>query len=163
MSQEVSNSLPGKAPPGPRGLPIFGSLLSVRNDTHLAIHRLAKQFGDIFTLRLGGVPTVVISHPGLLKEAFDKTELSDRWVSQIAYILSEGKDLAMVPYGEQWRKLQRFANRDLLSSRNLRKVRWREIARLCGALDKFDGERLLHDALPSHPLRNENPSRLLQK
>ena len=32
-------SLPTKLPPGPRGLPVFGSLLKIRNDTHLAIDR----------------------------------------------------------------------------------------------------------------------------
>ena len=86
MRQMTSKSSSSKTPPGPRGLPIFGSLFSLRNDTHLAIHRIAKQYGDIFSIRFGSVPTVVISHPDSLKEAFGKTELADRWMSEIIEI-----------------------------------------------------------------------------
>ena len=106
MTQMTSRSSSSKTPPGPRGLPIFGSLFSIRNDPHLAIHRIAKQYGDIVSMWFGGVPTVVISHPDLLKEAFGKTELSDRWMSEINDITTHhGKDLVFAPYGEHWRKL----------------------------------------------------------
>ena len=114
---------PKELPPGPRGLPVFGSLLDVRHDTHLAIDRLARRYGDVCLLPFGSVPTVIISDPDLLQEAFGKTELADRWVSEIMDILSEQKDLVMAPYGEHWRQMQRFANRELLSARNLNNVR----------------------------------------
>ena len=42
-------------------------------------------------------------------------------------ILSSGKDLVLVPYGDRWRQMQRFANRELLSARNLNNVRERHI------------------------------------
>ena len=113
--------------PGPRGLPVFGSLFDLGKQPHLAIHRIVQQYGDICIVRLGSVPTVVISHPDLLKEAFDKTELADRWVGPIMEILSEQKDLAMSPYGEHWRQLQRFDNRELLSARHLDEIRERHI------------------------------------
>ena len=116
-----------KLPPGPRGLPLFGSLLDVRHDTHLAIDRLARRYGDVCLLYFGSVPTVIINDPDLLQEAFGKTELADRWVSEIMDILSEQKDLVMAPYGEHWRQMQRFANRELLSARNLDNVRERYI------------------------------------
>ena len=72
-------------------MPIFGSLLSLAKDPHLVIHRIVQRHGDCCLLRFGSVPTVVISHPDLLKEAFDKTELADRWVSEIMDILSGSK------------------------------------------------------------------------
>ena len=65
--------------------------------------------------------------PGPLQEAFGKTQLADRWVSEIMEILSQQKDLVMAPYGEHWRQMQRFANRELLSARNLDNVRERYI------------------------------------
>ena len=37
---------------------------------HLAIHQIAKRYGDVCLVRLGNVPTVIISHPDLLREAF---------------------------------------------------------------------------------------------
>ena len=119
----ATTTLPGKLPPGPRGLPVFGSLLDIRHDTHLAIDRIARRYGDVCLLRFGSVPTVIISDADLLQEAFGKAELADRWVSEIMNILSSQKDLVMAPYGDHWRQMQRFANRELLSARNLNTVR----------------------------------------
>ncbi len=130
----ITSPLPRKLPPGPRGLPVFGSLLELRHDTHLAIDRLARRYGDICLLRFGSVPTVIISEPELLQEAFGKTELADRWVSEIMDILSGQQDLVLAPYGEHWRRMQRFANRELLSARNLNTVRERHIETVVNGL-----------------------------
>ena len=130
----VTTTLPPKLPPGPRGLPVFGSLLEIRNDTHLAIDRLVKRYGDICLLRFGSVPTVVISDADLLHEAFGKAVLADRWVSAIMDILSGQKDLVLAPYGEHWRQMQRFANRELLSARNIDTVRERYMERVVDGL-----------------------------
>ena len=123
----VTTSLPAKLPPGPRGLPVFGSLLEIRSDTHLAIDRLVKRYGDICLLRFGSVPTVIISDAALLHEAFSRADLADRWVSVIMDTLSGQKDLVLAPYGDHWRQMQRFANRELLSARNIENVRERHI------------------------------------
>jgi len=130
----ITSPSPRKLPPGPRGLPVFGSLLELRHDTHLAIDRLARRYGDICLLRFGSVPTVIISEPNLLQEAFGKTELADRWVSEIMDILSGQQDLVLAPYGEHWRRMQRFANRELLSARNLNTVRERHIETVVNSL-----------------------------
>ena len=130
----MTSTLPVKLPPGPRGLPVFGSLLEIRHDTHLAIDRLARRYGDICMMRFGSVPTVVISDAEILQDAFGKTELADRWVSEIMNALSGQKDLVMAPYGEHWRQMQRFANRELLSARNIDTVRERYIERVVNAL-----------------------------
>ena len=126
MNVAVS-SLPRKLPPGPRGLPVFGSLLDIRQDTHLAIDRLTQRYGPICMLRLGSVPTVIIRDADLLEEAFGKAEMADRWVSEIMNIISKQKDLVLSPYGDHWRQMQRFANRELLSARNLNNVRERHM------------------------------------
>ena len=147
----IASAKPGKLPPGPRGLPVFGSLLEIRNDTHLAIDRLVKRYGDICMLRFGSVPTVVISDPALLHEAFGKAELADRWVSEIMNILSGQKDLVLAPYGEHWRQMQRFANRELLSARNIDTVRERYIDRVVDGLVARMGDEG-EDGTPVHPM-----------
>ena len=114
-------------PPGPRGLPIVGSLLSLRNDPQIALTRIAREYGDVCTVRLGSVPTIVISHPTLLRDAFSRVALADRWISRITEIMTSGEDLAFAPYGEYWRQLQRFANRELLSYRRVQDIRERYI------------------------------------
>ena len=130
----ITSTLPRKLPPGPRGLPLFGSLLEIRHDTHLAIDRLAKRYGDVCLMRFGSVPTVVISDAALLHEAFGKAVLADRWASEIMNALSGQKDLVMAPYGDHWRQMQRFANRELLSARNIENVRELHIAHVVDGL-----------------------------
>ena len=130
----ITSTLPNKLPPGPRGLPLFGSLLEIRHDTHLAIDRLVKRYGDICLMRFGSVPTVVISDADLLHEAFGKAVLADRWTSEIMNALSGQKDLVMAPYGDHWRQMQRFANRELLSARNVENVRELHIAHVVDGL-----------------------------
>ncbi|MCY3542422.1 MAG: cytochrome P450 [Chloroflexi bacterium] len=114
-------------PPGPRGLPIIGSMLSLRKNPHHALTRIARKYGDVCTVRLGSVPTIVISHPTLLRDAFSRVTLADRWLSRITEALTNGEDLAFAPYGEYWRQLQRFANRELLSYRRVQDIRERYI------------------------------------
>lgn len=113
-----------KMPPGPRGLPIVGSLLSIRKAPHIDVTRIARKYGDVCLIRLGSVPTIVISHPDILRDAFSKIELSDRWLSEVMDVMTDGgSDLALGPYNERWRRLQRFANRELLSFRRVHQVR----------------------------------------
>ena len=142
MKQTTSKCSSSKTPPGPRGLPIFGSMFSIRNDPHLAIHRITRQYGDVVSMRFGSVPTVVISHPDLLREAFDKTELSDRWMSEINDIFTHhGKDLVFALYDEHWRKLQRFANGELLGTRQLQQIREQHAEEVVNTLVEEVGEK----------------------
>ena len=147
----ATSDLPKKLPPGPRGLPIVGSLLDIRHDTHLSIDRLVKRYGDICLLRFGSVPTVIISDADLLHEAFGKAELADRWVSEIMDTLSGQKDLVLAPYGEHWRQMQRFANRELLSARNVDNVRERHIETVVNDLVERMGEMGVAGELVSPP------------
>ena len=116
-----------KMPPGPRGLPVVGSMLSLRKNPHHALARISRKYGDVCTVWLGSVPTVVISHPTLLRDAFSRVTLADRWIGRITDIITNGEDLAFAPYGEHWRQLQRFANRELLSYRRVQDIRERYI------------------------------------
>ncbi|MFS8003912.1 putative costunolide synthase [Helianthus anomalus] len=55
-------------PPGPRGLPIVGNLLSLDTELHSQFANLAKTYGPIMTLWLGKKVTIVISSPVLARE-----------------------------------------------------------------------------------------------
>ncbi|PQQ08765.1 cytochrome P450 CYP736A12-like [Prunus yedoensis var. nudiflora] len=57
-----------RLPPGPRGFPIFGSLHLLSGEfPNKDLHRLARKYGDIMYMRLGLMPTIVVSSPQAAK------------------------------------------------------------------------------------------------
>ncbi|XP_027367701.1 cytochrome P450 CYP736A12-like [Abrus precatorius] len=52
-----------KLPPGPKGLPILGNLHMLGANPHCELHKLAQKHGPIMYLRVGFVPTIVVSSP----------------------------------------------------------------------------------------------------
>ena len=116
-SSSSVSSLP--LPPGPRGLPLLGSLPALRRDPHIALDRIAQQYGDVCLLRLGSVPVVLISHPETLREAFENTSLTSRWETMGLTALTDGESLAIAPYGEHWARLDGFTRREMLSPENI--------------------------------------------
>lgn len=115
------SSLP--LPPGPRGLPLLGSLPALRRDPHISLNRIAQQYGDVCLLRLGSVPVVVISHPETLREALEKTALTGRWQTMSLVALTDGESLAIAPYGEHWQRLDDFARGHIFSPDNIEMAR----------------------------------------
>jgi Cytochrome P450 len=99
---------------------VLGSLLEVGAQPHQALQRLAREHGDSFLMRLGSVPTVVISHPMLIREAFAGGDIAGRWMNEVLGRVSHGgKDLAVADDGDHWRQLSRLSNQHLLSRRQL--------------------------------------------
>ena len=41
------------SPPGPFGLPVFGSLFQLGDSPHVALSEMAKVYGSVFSIRLG--------------------------------------------------------------------------------------------------------------
>ncbi|GLJ21194.1 hypothetical protein SUGI_0388060 [Cryptomeria japonica] len=50
-----------KLPPGPRGLPVLGSLLNIGSNPHQSLYALSKRYGGLMYLKLGTTPTIVAS------------------------------------------------------------------------------------------------------
>lgn len=104
-------------PPGPRGLPVLGSLLKLRGTEapHLALSNLARPYGDVCMLRLGSIPVVVIGHPDLMREAFDQHQISERWTGEAFSCLSATEGLIFSSYNEHWQNVSNLAQRELWS------------------------------------------------
>ncbi|XP_050256106.1 cytochrome P450 CYP736A12-like [Quercus robur] len=107
-----------KLPPGPRSLPIIGSLHMLGSLPHRALHSLAKKYGPIMSLRLGHVPTIVVSSPQAA-ELFLKTHdtiFASRPKLQVSEYLSYGtKGMAFSEYGSYWRNIRKLCTLQLLS------------------------------------------------
>ena len=76
---------PRNLPPGPINWPVLGNVFDVlvssynKEQVHELMTRLAKTYGKIFSFGLGnGNRVILLSDIDLIKEAFQKPELSDR-------------------------------------------------------------------------------------
>lgn len=55
-------------PPGPRGLPLFGSLFRMRKDPLAFVLDGARTYGDAVRYQLGPQPVILFTHPDQVKE-----------------------------------------------------------------------------------------------
>ncbi|KAM3296014.1 hypothetical protein ACQJBY_038376 [Aegilops geniculata] len=133
---------PGKRlPPGPRQLPLVGSLhhvlLSRYSDLpHRALRELAGRHGPVMLLRFGAVPTLVVSSAEAAREVLkthDAAFASRHLTPTLAVFSRGGHDILFSPYGDLWRQLRRVCVLELLSARRVqsfRHIREDEAARL---------------------------------
>ncbi|KAL6868254.1 hypothetical protein ACP4OV_015099 [Aristida adscensionis] len=130
-----------RLPPGPWQLPVIGSLHHVAGRLpHRALRDLARRHGPVMLLRMGEVPTVVVSSREAAREvmkthaaAFASRPLS----ATLAVLTTGGRDIIFAPYGEHWRRLRRLAVTELLSARRVlsfRAVREEEVAAMLRAV-----------------------------
>lgn len=122
-------------PPGPRGLPLVGNLLSLDPELHTYFANLAQNYGPIYTLKLGSKIGIVISSPSVAKEVLKDhdTTFANRDVPVAGKEASYGgADIVWNPYGPEWRMLRKVCVREMLSSTTLDSVyalRRRELRR----------------------------------
>ncbi|XP_071486367.1 uncharacterized protein [Diadema antillarum] len=65
-------SRPSRFPPGPRSLPIVGSIYDMTDSPEVVFGKWAKKYGDIFGLKIGQRWMVVLNRKDLVKEAVIK-------------------------------------------------------------------------------------------
>lgn len=73
-----------KLPPGPKGWPVIGALPLLGNMPHVALAKMAKQYGPVMYLKMGTCDMVVASTPDAAR-AFLKTldiNFSNRFLTQ---------------------------------------------------------------------------------
>ncbi|KPJ01783.1 Cytochrome P450 18a1 [Papilio xuthus] len=99
-----------KLPPGPWGPPVVGYLpfLGVRHKTFLA---LARNYGALFSARLGNQLTVVLSDYKLIREAFRREEFTGRPSTPLMHTLD---GLGIInSEGRLWKNQRRFLHEKL--------------------------------------------------
>ncbi|XP_077218507.1 cytochrome P450 monooxygenase 76AD131-like [Tasmannia lanceolata] len=109
-------------PPGPRGLPLVGSLPFLDSELHRYYAKLAQTYGPIMSLRLGRKLCVVVSSSSLAKEVLKDhdTIFANRDVPVAALAATYGgQDMVWSPYDSQWRMLRKVCVREMLNSTNL--------------------------------------------
>ncbi|KAL3351911.1 hypothetical protein AABB24_020145 [Solanum stoloniferum] len=109
-------------PPGPKGLPIIGHLHLLGKNPHHDFLKLAKTHGPLMYVRLGLVPTIVVSSADTA-EKFLKTYdhiFATRPYNEAAQYLAYGqKNLITGKYGPYWRNMRKLCTQHLLSNQKI--------------------------------------------
>ncbi|KAA0057821.1 cytochrome P450 71A22-like [Cucumis melo var. makuwa] len=126
LLQKCLRSSPQSSPPSPPKLPIFGHLLNLGSLPHLTLQNYARLHGPLFLLRLGSVPTLVVSASDLARDIMKTHDLvfANRPKSSISdKLLYSSRDVAASPYGEYWRQMKSICVLHLLSNKRVQSFR----------------------------------------
>ncbi|KAI3850372.1 hypothetical protein MKW92_005392, partial [Papaver armeniacum] len=124
-----------RLPPGPRRLPLIGNLHQLGNDLpHISLQKLSNVYGPLMFLKLGSLPTLVVSSADMAKEILTVHDLvfSNRPMFYAPTKLSYGcSDISFSPYGDYWREIRKIAVLELLNAKKVlsyRAVREEEVS-----------------------------------
>lgn len=108
--------------PGPRGIPIFGSLFSL---SHGLAHRilasmaLSRAATQLMAFSLGSTPVVVASEPSTAREILTSPHFADRPIKQSAKSLMFSRAIGFAPDGAYWRLLRRISSSHLFAPKRI--------------------------------------------
>lgn len=140
-----------KLPPGPKGFPLFGSMHLLGKFVHHDLHKLAKKYGPIMHMRLGLIPTIIVSSPEaaeLFLKIHDLVFASRPHIEAAKYMFWEYRNLVFAPYGSYWRYMRKMCTLELLSSvkiTSFKAMRKEEIGQLIDTIQKAARERVSVD------------------
>jgi len=117
-----------RLPEPPRKLPVIGHLHLIGPLPHVSLRDLAVEHSrdGLMLLRLGAVPTLVVSSPRAAQAVLRTHDqvFASRAYSPVADILFYGStDVAFAPYGEHWRQVKKISTTHLLTNKKVRAYR----------------------------------------
>ncbi|XP_044974687.1 indole-2-monooxygenase-like [Hordeum vulgare subsp. vulgare] len=142
FTRKTRSSTGQSLPPSPPALPIIGHLHLVGSLPHVSLRRLARKHGpDLMLLRLGAVPTLVVSSPRAT-EAVLRTHdhvLASRPRSLVPDIIMHGSsDIGFAPYGEYWRQARKLVTTHMLSVKKVQSFRSAAMEEVSVAMAKIN-------------------------
>ncbi|KAJ7589614.1 cytochrome P450 [Mycena floridula] len=102
-----------KLPPGPPTIPILGNLhIFPTKFAHFRFTEWAREYGEIYSLKIGPGTAIVISSATAVKELMDKRSAStvDRPANRLVLAVTGGYNIAFARYTEVWRTLRKAAH-----------------------------------------------------
>ncbi|KAM4598646.1 cytochrome P450 2K1-like [Polymixia lowei] len=101
----------GKAPPGPRPLPLLGNLLHLDlKRPYYTLWELSKKYGSVFTVYFGRKKVVVLAGYKTVKQALvnHAEEFGNRDTPPIINEINKGHGI-LFANGDSWKEMRRFA------------------------------------------------------
>ncbi|XP_031110706.1 cytochrome P450 71A9-like [Ipomoea triloba] len=130
-----------KLPPGPKKIPIIGNLHQLAGKSlHHSLHQLSQQYGEIMSLQLGSIPTLVVSSADAAREIFRDHDLvfSGRPPLYAATKISFNcSSTSFAPYGEYWREVRKILVTELLSTKRVQDFEAVRDAEVCRMIDRI--------------------------
>ncbi|KAL1352518.1 cytochrome P450 71A9 [Arachis hypogaea] len=120
-------------PPGPRKLPFIGNLHQIGELPYLSLQELSSHHGPLMFLKLGSVPTLVVSSAEIAKEIFKNHDLAFSGRpklyagNRLGY---NGSAMTFTPYGNYWKEIRKIVMLELLSAKRVQSfqaVRFEEV------------------------------------
>ncbi|KAJ0968451.1 hypothetical protein J5N97_025368 [Dioscorea zingiberensis] len=107
--------------PGPRGLPIIGSMNLMHGLAHRKLAAEAEAFKAwrLMAFSLGNTRVIITSDSDVAKEILNSSAFADRPVKESAYALMFHRAIGFAPYGIYWRTLRRIAATHFFSPKQL--------------------------------------------
>ncbi|KAB1220767.1 Cytochrome P450 78A7 [Morella rubra] len=108
--------------PGPRGLPLIGSLFSLSHGlAHRTLASMASSHGatQLMALSLGSTPVVITSEPKIAREILTSPCFANRPIKQSAKTLMFTRAIGFAPNGAYWRLLRKIASAHLFASKRI--------------------------------------------
>ncbi|KAK5252714.1 hypothetical protein LTR40_011218, partial [Exophiala xenobiotica] len=110
-----------RRPPSPPGARLFSGHAHLwsgqvtNNPSQSQLVKWAREYGEIYEIRLGVERWVIVSSPEAVKEIFDKNGAltGSRPALRVMNILSGGYRMLFMPYGKKWRSIRAIAHRCL--------------------------------------------------
>jgi hypothetical protein len=137
-------------PPGPQGLPIIGNIhqLPQTDEVSQVIIDWAKQYGEIFRIRLGMTDYIYLNTPEAVKELMDKRSniYSSRHEMPMALdTVSDGNRMLFMGYTKQWRDLRKIMHSILTATQaiNYQPIQMYETRQMC--IDLLDSPEELYN------------------
>ncbi|XP_065589698.1 cytochrome P450 1A5 [Cyrtonyx montezumae] len=105
-----------RSPPGPRGLPLLGSVLELRKNPHLVLTQMSRKYGDVMEVTIGSQPVVVLSGLETIKQALVRQaeDFMGRPDLPSFRHVTDGQSLAFsTDSGEVWKARRKLAQNAL--------------------------------------------------
>uniref|UniRef100_A0A5B6ZNH9 Uncharacterized protein n=1 Tax=Davidia involucrata TaxID=16924 RepID=A0A5B6ZNH9_DAVIN len=108
--------------PGPRGVPVIGSMNLMAGLAHHLIAAMAEtcQAKRLMAFSLGETRVIVTCNPDVAKEILNSSVFADRPVKESAYSLMFNRAIGFAPYGVYWRTLRRIAATHLFCPKQIK-------------------------------------------